>query len=471
MICADEKTCIQALGRREQTVPPSRGHGTLADNEWRFTKEDLLRRLSDAVDEIREAVRVTEQRMEALGWLAGADVCSLSLGFVRSSVILIPAGRADPVASVSPTKGEDNTVFKRTARLGAALLSLAVLLIAGCSGPAKPAAPAAGSTTPAPTPAQPQAPAAKKDLKLTIYGGMQEAHVAKAAKAFAEETGIKTDFIRMSGGEILTRIRAEKANPQASIWYGGPADTFIQAKGEGLLEPYKSTAAARIDAKFKDTDGVWSGIYVGSLGFATNKKFLQEKKIDPPKSWKDLLKPEFKGQVVMADPGSSGTAFTTVATILQLMGEGEGWKYLKALAGQVQQFTKSGSAPGQMAARGEIGVGILFSHDIIQLQKEGYQLELTFPGEGTGYEIGSVAIIKGGPDQEAARKFVDWALGKKAQEIGQTVGSYQLLTNPEAQSPSESIPLSQLKVVNYDLDWAGKNRKAILERWNKEITK
>lgn len=368
-------------------------------------------------------------------------------------------------------------VFKPTVKLVGVLLIALALVLAGCSKLSKEPAPEApktdqkpsegdaGKAAPAPEPEK------KKDLKLTVYGGMQEAHVAAAAKAFAEETGVKTDFIRMSGGEILTRIRAEKANPQASVWYGGPADTFIQAHAEGLLEPYKSPVAEKVDAKFKDANGVWTGIYVGSLGFATSKKFLEEKKIEPPRAWADLLKPEFKGQIVMADPGSSGTAYTVTATILQLWGEDAGWKYLKALGGQVQQFTKSGSAPGRMAAQGEIGVGILFSHDIIQLQKEGFPVELTFPGEGTGYEIGSVAIIKGGPDQEAARLFVDWALGKKAQEIGQTVGSYQLLTNPDAANPPESIPLSQLKVINYDFEWAGANRKAILERWNNEVKK
>jgi len=306
--------------------------------------------------------------------------------------------------------------------------------------------------------------------KLTLYCGLMEDYMVKAVKEFEKETGIKVDAVRMSSGEVLGRIQAEKNNPKASVWYGGPADAFIQAKEYGLLEKYVSPNAGKISAKFKDPDGYWTGIYVGYLGFSSNKKLLAEKGIPEPKSWQDLLKPELKGQVVVANPGSSGTAYTMLATIVQLMGEEKGLQYMKLLNTQIKTYPKSGTAPAMMAGQGETTVGITFLHDAIKYREEGMKdLVLSAPSEGTGYEIGAIGIIKGGPDQEAAKKWIDWCLTKKTQELGQTVGSYQFLTNPEAQAPPQASEIKDTKLINYNLDWAGKNRASLVEKWSEAI--
>ncbi|MCY6355619.1 ABC transporter substrate-binding protein [Clostridium sp. ZS2-4] len=311
-----------------------------------------------------------------------------------------------------------------------------------------------------------------KQLQLTIYAGLMEDHAQKAIKEFEKETGIKTNMVRMSGGEILARITAEKGNTQASVWYGGPADTFIDAKGKGLLEKYVSPNAEKIPDKFKDKEGYWTGIYNGYLGFVCNGALLKEKGVQVPKSWEDLLKPEYKGQIVVANPGSSGTAYTLVSTLVQLWGEDKAMDYLKKLDGQIKQYPKTGSAPAQMAGMGEAMVGICFMHDGIKYKKQGYEdIVLSAPSEGTGYEIGAVGIIKNAPDMEAAQKFVDWALSKKAQELGQTVGSFQFLTNPDAQPPKEAEQLKNTNLINYDMTFAGENRARLVEAWHKATNK
>jgi len=311
---------------------------------------------------------------------------------------------------------------------------------------------------------------ANQGQKLTIYCGLMEDHMVKAVQEFEKETGIKVEAVRMSSGEILGRIKAEKNNPRASVWFGGPADGFIAAKEEGLLEKYASANAAKIPDKFKDADSYWTGIYVGYLGFVSNQKLLNEKGVQAPLSWQDLLKPEFKGQVVVANPGSSGTAYTMLATIVQLMGEEKGLAYMKQLNGQVKTYPKSGTAPGRMVGQGEATVGITFLHDAIKYKEEGMKdIMLSAPVEGTGYEIGAVAIIKGGPDQEAAKKFVDWCLTQKAQEIGQQAGSYQFLTNPEAKAPEQASIIKDTKLINYDLAWAGKVRNELVEKWSNAV--
>lgn len=347
-------------------------------------------------------------------------------------------------------------------RFTAFLLALALLTLAGCGG-------SAPAPTPAAQPSDKAAEAPKKNLKLVLYGGMMEDHIKGAVAEFEAKTGVKVEWVRMSAGETLTRIRAEKDNPKASVWYGGPADTFVAAAEEGLLEAYKSPTAEKIPAQFKDPDGYWNGIYVGLLGFGYNTKLMEEKKLTPPASWEDLLKPEFKGQIALANPGSSGTSYTVLATLVQIMGEEKGLEYMKKLHPQIAQYPKSGTAPGQMAGRGEVLIGISFAHDIVKYGKEGMPLKVSFPSEGTGYETGAVALIKGGPDQEAAKLFIDWALSKEAQELGQKYGSYQSLTNAEAKNPPEAFSLDSTKTIKYDLPWAGKNRTTLVEKWSKTV--
>ena len=308
--------------------------------------------------------------------------------------------------------------------------------------------------------------------KLTIYSGLMEDHMIKSIKEFEKETGIKVEAIRMSSGEILGRLNAEKAAPKASVWFGGPADGFIQAKEMGLLQAYTPETAKLIPDKYKDKEGYWYGIYIGYLGFASNKTLLTEKGLAAPKSWQDLLDPKLKGQVVMADPGSSGTAYTLLASIIQEMGEEKGLEYMKKLNAQIKTYTKSGTAPGRMAGQGECTVGITFLHDAIKYRQEGMKdLVLTAPAEGTGYEIGAVALLKGAPDSEAAKKFIAWVLTKNAQEIGQKAGSYQFLTNPEAAAPEQAAEIKNTKLINYDLKWAGENRSKLVEKWSNAIKK
>lgn len=309
-----------------------------------------------------------------------------------------------------------------------------------------------------------------EQLTLTFYGAVQEDHVDMLGKQFEKETGIKTNFVRMSSGEILARLKAEKNNMSASVWYGGPIDTMVAAKEEGLIEPYKSPGRVNLKKEFQDEEGYWTGIYVGYLGFLGNQKILNEKGIEMPTSWADLLKPEYKGEIVVAHPGSSGTAYTMLSTLVQSMGEEEAMEYVKKLNGQIRQYTKSGSAPARMVGIGEATIGITFLHDAIKYKKNGYEdIIIAAPEEGTGYEIGGVALLKNGPDQEAGKRFIDWVLTKKTQELGKTVGSFQFLTNKDAKPPEEADPIKNTKLIDYDFNWAGKNRVRLVEKFS-EVT-
>ncbi len=281
---------------------------------------------------------------------------------------------------------------------------------------------------------------------------------------------ITVNFVRMSSGEALTRLRNEKDNPQFDIWWGGPIDSFVAAKQEELLDAYDSPNLANIldPALMKDADNFWAGIYVGSLGFATNKDWLAEHPdAAAPTSWDDLLKPEFAGQLMVAHPSSSGTSYTAMCTILQLKGEEEGWAYIQDYAAQVLQFTKSGAAPAKFVGQGEAAVAIVFSHDIVAEIENGSPLELTFPAEGTGYEIGGMGIIKGAAHLDAAQKWFDWALLPATQELGPTYAAYQAPTVKDAQASRPE--LLTVKLIDYDFDYCGTNKTTFVDRFINEI--
>ena len=305
-----------------------------------------------------------------------------------------------------------------------------------------------------------------------MYAGIDEQEALGLTKQFEKDTGVKTSMVRMSGGELLARVKAEKANPKASVWFGGPAESFIQAVDEGLLDTYNSPNAKDIPDRYKDKNKYWTGFQTGYLGFVCNSKLLKEKGLEVPKSWDDLLKPEYKGQIVVANPASSGTAYTFLATLIQLKGEKEGIDYLKKLDGQIKQYPKTGAAPAQMAGMGEAMIGICYMHDGITYEKQGYKdIVLSEPSEGTGYMVDSVALIKGGPDKEAAEKFVDWILTKKVQETFVKYKEYQIPSNKNAVAPKQDDIFKNVKLINYDMSKAGSNRNKWVDEWHNVTNK
>jgi len=172
--------------------------------------------------------------------------------------------------------------------------------------------------------------------------GPPEKTCAAIAQGFEKRSGIKPTFLRLSAGEAINRIRAERNSPQASILYGIGLPSMLTLKADGLLEPYKSPEAVAIPDKYKDPEGYWTGTDVDFIGFASNKKFLQEKGIKAPQSWEDLTRPQFAGQICLGSPSTSGTGYTFLTTVLQLMGEQKGWDYVKRFNANVELRVASG---------------------------------------------------------------------------------------------------------------------------------
>ena len=310
-----------------------------------------------------------------------------------------------------------------------------------------------------------------KSDELTVYTALPEQEALYYFDEFEKETGIKVNFVRLSAGQILARAQAEQGNPQGSVWYGSPSDTLIAASELELLESYKPENADLIPEEYTDSDWDWTPVYVGALGFASNSEWLEDNGLEPPTSWDDLLKPEYADNVSVAHPASAGTAYTVLATLIQLKGEDEAFDYLKSLDKNIRQYTQSGAAPARDAGLGEVAVGIGFAQQILAPMEEGYPITISYPEDGTGYEVGSAAIIKDGPEEELenAKTFIDWTVSKEGQETYSKGGYYRLPVNEDAEIPKGATPLDELNLIEYDAVWAGEVRKEITNKFEEEI--
>ena len=306
---------------------------------------------------------------------------------------------------------------------------------------------------------------AAKD-RILAYTTLDEPLARAVFEAYEKDTGVKVEWVRLSTGEAVARMEAERKNPQVDIWFGGVGLGHIQAKDKGLTTPYVSPNAKNIPAKFKDKDGYWTGIYAGALCFVSNINRLKELGLEAPKSWADALKPEFKGHIQMANPASSGTAYNVIATVVQLWGEEKGFEYMRDLHKNISQYTKSGSAPGKSAAIGEIPVGLGYAHDQVKLISQGYPLVITFPSEGTGFEVASISLVKGGPNPELAKKLIDWALTERAAKLYANECVVPFVDVPLKKG---AVPISQVNTINQDDVWAAANSERLIERWQNEI--
>src|SRR6478609_7849683 len=185
---------------------------------------------------------------------------------------------------------------------------------------------------------------------------------------YARTTGTKINIVMKGSGEALAQLIAEKDNPKTDVWFGGTGDPHLQAAEQGLSLEYKSPTLSQLhpwaQQQAKQSGYKTVGIYSGPLGFGYNPELLAKKKLAVPKTWGDLLKPEYKGEVQVANPASSGTAYTMIATLVQLMGEEKAFDYMKKLHPNISAYTRSGTAPVKAAARGETTVSISFVHDV-----------------------------------------------------------------------------------------------------------
>jgi len=296
-----------------------------------------------------------------------------------------------------------------------------------------------------------------------------------AAREFTRATGIRVLQSHKGTGEAGAQLRAEAANPKTDIWWGGTGDPFLQAAEIGLLEPYRPAYINDLHAwsvrQYAMTQNMVGGFYTSAVGFGWNTDLLKKKKLAEPKCWADLIKPEYKGDIEISHPATSGTAYSIMATLVQIMGEEQAFDYMKKLHRNTNTYTRSGQAQAPNVAKGEVAVGVSFIFGFEGWRLNKYPVKTAAPCEGTGFEVGGIALIKGARNKEAATRYYDWLMSPEGQGIGARANSLQVPAN-KTFAPDPRIPkMDNVKLIKYDFEKYGKaaERRRLLERWTREV--
>lgn len=341
---------------------------------------------------------------------------------------------------------------------------------------------------------------------ITVYSALNETTNNAFVDAFKQAyPAINVELLPLAAaGELQTRIRTEKDAPKADVFIGGSSEFHDPLGKEGLLEAYQSPNAAGVDAMYKDPNGFWTGWYVGIFGFIYNTdRFSQElSSLKPPTTWDDLLDPAWKGNLTYPDPVKTGGGYIFMATQIfrfaQQLGlipeigaaasatpeaaataeatatavdystaEQAAMDYMKKLNDNIGQYAGTSPQAIQLVTQGQFIGAPNWSHDILTAKSQGNPVDLAVPAD-TATEVGAISIVKGGPNLEAAKTFVDWVLSKPAGELNVKLSNRLSVLKDVA--PAAGAPtLDQVKFVNYDRVWASANKDRILKLWQATV--
>lgn len=230
--------------------------------------------------------------------------------------------------------------------------------------------------------------------------------------AFTKETGIAVEGVEAGSGVLFRRIGSEKEKPLGDIIWG--VSRALLQSNKGLLAPYASKNKGATPADFRDPDDLWIGTNVHLLVILQNTKIAPA--ADGPKSWADLLDPKWKGKIAFTDPANSGSAFTNTTMLVQLWGGGDaGWDKVTHLLANTKVLNRS-TLVFQGVGNGEFPLGMSLEYAGLQWGAGGAPVKVIYPQDGTVAQMEGVGIIRGGPDAEAAKKFVDYVTRKDVRE-------------------------------------------------------
>jgi iron(III) transport system substrate-binding protein len=301
--------------------------------------------------------------------------------------------------------------------------------------------------------------------KLVIYTAFEEDELKIFWDQFKKDLpdlADKASYIRGSTGPTMARVEAERANPQADVVWGVFNDYLTGAAKKGLLEPYVPKEADKIPPRFKHPENAWTGVTLLTVAFAANRAKMAELKVEPPKSWAELADPKYKGHVVMSNPSTSGTAYLLLASHVARLGEDRAFEYYEKLDKNLSQVTKSGGAPGRMAASGETPIGVALAYEVERAKKQGAPIDIVYPSDGVAWTFEGNALVKGARHPENARRFLDWAVSKSAMQAYSTVRGAGIT---RSDVPVSGQRIDEMNLIKLDFVWAAENKDRLVKKW------
>jgi len=290
-------------------------------------------------------------------------------------------------------------------------------------------------------------PAASQS-KVVVYSA-NEAHLNRFVfEAFTRETAIAVEQVEAGSGVVIRRMISERERPLGDVVWG-VSRTLLQAN-KALLAPYASKHKDAVPSQFRDADDHWIGTNVHLLVILQNTRLVPLQA--GPKTWADLLEQKWKDKIAFTDPANSGSAYSNVTMLAQLWGPGEaGWEKVSRLLANTKVLNRS-SLVFQGVGNGEFPLGMSLEYAGLQWAANGAPVAVIYPQDGTMAQMEGVAVIRGGPNPEAARQFVDFVGRKDVREMilrfafrrpaRQDLGLATL--------PGQMPPLARVKLADYD---------------------
>lgn len=302
--------------------------------------------------------------------------------------------------------------------------------------------------------------AAQAQKKLVVYTSNDSTLNELAFSAFRKETGIEVEPVAAGSGVVMRRLQAEKARPLGDIVWG--VSRSLLQTNKALFEAYASKNKDATPAEYRDPGDLWIGNNLHLLVILQNTKLVPDDQ--GPKSWEDLLDPKWKGKIAFTDPANSGSAYATVTMLVDLWGGGEaGWKKVGALFRNVKMLNRS-SLVFQGVGNGEYPLGISLEYAGPMWAAGGAPVKVVYPADGTTASMEGVGIVKGGPNPEQAKAFVDFINRKDVREMI-LKATFRRPTRSDvdlSKLPGNMPPMSEVKLLKYDEDgWTEKRTKTM----------
>lgn len=331
--------------------------------------------------------------------------------------------------------------------------------LSGCMPVGNP--PASGTNTPLPT------------ETVTIYSALNETTNSQFLAAFKAATpGFDVKALPLAAiGDLQVRIRKEKGSPQSDVLIGGSSEFHDALAKEGLLEPYRSPNSASLDPRYLDPNGYWTGWYLGIFGFSYNTARLAKDmpEAKPPTVWDDLIDPAWKGNLIMPDPARTGGGYIFLATQIFRFNrdEDKAMDFMKRVHANVAKYVGTATEGIELVGTGQFIGCANWAHDILTAKNQGQPIDLIVP-KLTGFEVGGVSIVKGGPNTAGAKRFVDWVLTREAGKLNVSL-SNRLSTRDDVVPAFGAPTIGQVSLVDYDREWASSERDRLIKKWQSAI--
>ena len=305
--------------------------------------------------------------------------------------------------------------------------------------------------------------------ELTVYTHFPDHQTTTNLAAFhAKYPNIKIKVVTDTSHGLAQRMLKEQNNPKADVIWGMLASDLIRLEWHNLLSPYAPAGLERVWPSFRDTHSppYWVGISAWMSAFCVNTAQLKEAALPPPRSWNDLADPIYKDRLAMPDPSRTHTGYVTVATLLQLYGETQGWRYLDRLHQNIAAYVPSRRQSCRLARTGNVSIGILFDRSGVPQNVRSSPMEIIFPVEGSGWIMEASALVKKVRIKPVAKTFLDWAISDHAM---QAYGQHHVLTTVPTRAPlPQGFPREPTAhLLDRDVPWSVAKQDTIVREWQR----